>query len=261
MADTYNYPAPKPQFDVGRVINRTFGAIKNNFLSFFLTSLVIVGIPTFIAGLLPISVGSGGIGAQSFLVMTLISYLFLLVGSILLQGALIFGAVSDFNGRKAEFGECMSIALRHFFPLLGMAILIFLGVFFGFIFFIIPGLIIALGWVIAAPVLIVEKRGVMDSISRSWGLTSGYKRWILLLAFIYFVISFIIGAIVTVFAVIAGEPATGSSTMFIVFNALFSGLLQALTTMINAAGVAAIYFELRQIREGIGAENLAAVFD
>ena len=28
MTDTINYQAPKPQFDVGRVINRTFGAIK-----------------------------------------------------------------------------------------------------------------------------------------------------------------------------------------------------------------------------------------
>jgi len=31
--------------------------------------------------------------------------------------------------------------------------------------------------------------------------------------------------------------------------------------MISATGIAAVYYEIRQLKEGIGAESLAAVFD
>ena len=127
-----------------------------------------------------------------------ISFIVVMIGSILLQGALIFGAVADFNGRKAPFNECMSVALRYFLPLLGLGILVGLGMILGFMLLIIPGIFIALGWSIAAPVLIVEGKGITDSISRSWELTKGYKRWILLLVIILIVISTIISAVLII---------------------------------------------------------------
>ena len=274
MTDTINYQAPKPQFDVGRVINRTFGAIKNNFVSFFLASLIIMGTPMLLIGLLPVLMGTGGLIEgdtinESYLTGIMlvagISFIVVMIGSILLQGALIFGAVADFNGRKAPFSECMSVALRYFLPLLGLGILVGLGMILGFMLLIIPGIFIALGWSIAAPVLIVEGKGITDSISRSWELTKGYKRWILLLVIILIVISTIISAVLGAFTLIAGDPTTvvleGGSTSFHIVNAIFSALAQAISTMISATGVAAIYYEIRQLKEGIGAESLAAVFD
>jgi len=272
MTDTINYQAPKPQFDVGRVINRTFGAIKNNFISFFLASLIIMGIPMFLIGLMPIFMGSGGIlgGDKAYmtgiLTMTLLTFIAAMIGGVILQGALIFGAVADFNGRKVYFRECMSVALRYFFPLLGLGILASLGMMLGFLLFIIPGVLIALGWAIATPVLIVEKRSITDSLSRSWELTKGYKRWLLLLLIILMVLSAVIGAILGAFTLVAGDPTTvmlegGGSLTFHILNSLFTALTQAVTTMISATGVAAIYYEIRQLKEGIGAENLAAVFD
>lgn len=274
MTDTINYQAPKPQFDVGRVINRTFGAIKNNFVSFFLASLIIMGTPMLLIGLLPVLMGTGGLIEgdtinESYLTGIMlvagISFIVVMIGSILLQGALIFGAIADYNGRKAPFSECMSVALRYFLPLLGLGILVGLGMILGFMLLIIPGIFIALGWSIAAPVLIVEGKGITDSISRSWELTKGYKRWILLLVIILIVISTIISAVLGAFTLIAGDPTTvvleGGSTSFHIVNAIFSALAQAISTMISATGVAAIYYEIRQLKEGIGAESLAAVFD
>ena len=274
MTNTINYQAPKPQFDIGRVINRTFGAIKNNFFSFFLASLIIMGIPMFLIGLIPIFIGSGGILSgdtvnqayfTTIIAVAGLTLIVIMIASIILQGALIFGAVADFNGRKAAFGECMSVALRYFFPLLGLAILASLGMLAGFLFFIIPGVFIALGWTIAAPVLIVEGQGITDSLSRSWDLTKGYKRWILLLFIIIVVISSIIGGVLGAFTLVAGDPTTvlleGGSTTFHILNSFFSAVSQALSTMISATGIAAVYYEIRQLKEGIGAESLAAVFD
>jgi len=274
MADTINYQSPKPQFDIGRVINRTFGVIKNNFVNFFLVSLLIMGLPMFLIGLLPIFLGTGGMmdgGAVSqtymtgMLTMTFLSLIVAMVGQIILQGALIYGSIADFNGEKASLGECLSVAIRKFFPLLGLAILVFICVMLGFMLLVIPGILIWLGWLIAAPVLIVEKKGITDSLSRSWELTAGYKRWILLLMVIMLVLSAVVGAALGIFLLIAGDPTTvmfeGASPTYHFLNAVITALSNTITTMIGATGVAAIYYEIRQIKEGIGAENLAAVFD
>ncbi len=274
MTDTINYQTPKPQFDVGRVINRTFGAIKNNFGSFFLASLIIMGLPMFLIGLMPLIMMPGGMFdgdtinegfMAGYLTVMFLTLIVTMVGSIIVQGALIFGAVTDFNGKKAPFKECMSVALRYFFPLLGLGILVGLGTMLGMLLLIIPGIILALGWSIAAPVLSLEGQGITDSISRSWELTKGYKRWLLLLFIILIFLSAIIGALASVFVLLAGDPTTvmleGGSPTYYILNSLFTALSQAMTTMISATGIAAIYYELRQIKEGIGAENLAEVFD
>jgi len=274
MSDTINYQNPKPEFDVGRVINRTFAAIKNNFLSFFLASLIIMGIPMFLIGLMPVFMGAGGMldgdtineaYFASFMIMTGLTVIAAIIGSIILQGALIYGAIADFNGRKAPFSECMSMALKYFFPLLGLGILVGLGTMLGILLFIIPGLFIALGWAIAAPVLIVEEQSITESISRSWSLTQGYKRWVLLIFVIFMVISVVISTVLSAFTLIAGDPTTvmleGGTPSFRILNSLFTALAQAGSTMISATGVAAIYYEIRQIKEGVGAESLAAIFD
>lgn len=275
MTDTINYAAPKPQFDIGRVINRTFGAIKNNPKVFIVTSLIVIGIPMFLIGLLPIFMGMGSGGFQDPDVMSnmimgtiigsVVTAIFLIIASVVLQGALIFAAVRDFNNETATLGEAIGIGFRYFFPLIGMAILVTLGIMAGLILLIVPGILIALGWSIAAPIMIVEGKSITDSIGRSWDLTRGYKRWILLLWIILMVISAIITAVLSIFTLVAGDPTTvmleGGSTTFYLLNSFFSAIAQALSTMIGAAGVAAVYYEIRQIKEGVGAESLAAIFD
>ena len=275
MIDTINYQAPKPQFDVGRVINRTFAAIKNKPVIFVVTSLFVIGIPMFFIGLLPIFMGLGsGIGdnpdaieniVTGSIVASAVTGIFLLIASVVLQGALIFAAVRDFNGEDASLGEAIQIGLRYFFPLLGMGILVGLGIMVGFLLLVIPGILIALGWSIAAPIMIVEKKSITDSIGRSWELTKGYKRWILLLWIMLIVISAVISGVLGAFTLIAGDPTTvlleGASNSYYVINSILSALAQAITTMISTAGVAAVYYEIRQLKEGVGAESLAAVFD
>lgn len=274
MTETDSVYNRNAQFDMGRVINRTFGAIKNNFLNFFLASMIIMGIPTILINLWPVFIGSEGIldgdtinssYMAGIMIAGILSLLIVIIGGVILQGVLIFGAIEDFNHRKASFGECMAIAMKYFFPLLGLGILIIIGIMFGYLLLIVPGVILTLGWSIAAPVLIVEKKGITESISRSWELTNGYKGWIFLLMIIYIVISAVIGGIFGVLIGVAGDPTMilleGGSPTFFAINAVFSGISQAITTMISATGVAAIYYEIRQIKEGIGAESLADVFD
>jgi len=275
VSDTINYQTPKPQFDMGRVINRTFAAIKNKPVIFLIMSLLVIGLPMFFIGLMPIYMGLGsGVGdnpdaienmVTGTIIAAIVTAIFVLVASVILQGALIFAAVRDFNGENASLSEAFRMGLRYFFPLLGLGILVGLGVMAGLVLLIIPGLLLALGWSIAAPIMIVEGKSITDSIGRSWQLTQGYKRWILLLWVIITLISFVISGVLGAFTLMAGDPTTvmleGASNSYYVISSIFSALAQALTTMISTAGIAAVYYEIRQIKEGIGAESLAAVFD
>jgi len=229
----------------------------------------------FLLSLMPLFMGGGGLGngdsealekmVQVSLYTGIGSLIAIIIGSIILQGILIFAAVKDFNGERATLGEAVRIGIRYFFPLLGLGILVMLGIFGGFILLIIPAVFISLGWSIAAPILIVEGRSIIDSIGRSWNLTKGYKRWIFLFLLILAIIGVIISTILSAFTLIAGNPATvileGGTPFYYLVNGVVTGISQAIAIMINSAGIAAVYYELRQIREGVGAESLAAIFD
>jgi hypothetical protein len=48
---------------------------------------------------------------------------------------------------------------------------------------------------------------------------------------------------------------------FIAVQSVVAVVLQVVVSSLSAAGLAAIYFELRQAKEGVGVDQLAAVFD
>lgn len=271
----YDWQTPKPQFDVGRVLGRTFSAIKNNLVKFSIVSIIIAGLPMFLIGLWPLFITGGeGIlsdseiseaavaGTMAASVVGVIVYMFIY---IILQSILVLACFKDFAGERVSLRESGSIALKLIFPLVGLSILYFLGVGLGFLLLIIPGIFLLLGWYLAVPILLVEKTGVIDSFSRSWTLTSGYKRWILLIIVILWVISTVISVVLTLLAVPFGDVATatltGGSTLFWIVYAFASALAQALTVMINASAVAAIYYEIRDLKEGITPMSIASVFD
>ena len=70
-----------------------------------------------------------------------------------------------------------------------------------------------------------------------------------------------------VYYLLLGEPVIeigsvdSTSPGITVLVALFTALAQAITTMISATGVVAIYYEIRSLKEGIGADSLAAIFE
>lgn len=269
-------PAPKPEFDIGRVFNRTFGCIRNNFRSFFVASLLIVGIPQFLIGLWPFLVGlSSGDLSQTIaqllpviIIISALSGILIFALQFVLQGAIVHASIADFNGRHATLKDSLRVGLNYIWPLIGFGLLAVIGMMIGFLFLIVPGIILAIMWSVGVPAMIVEGTGVSDSFSRSSELTSGYKWWIFLLFVIFVVISSIVSAVGAVVmanfgggieeVIIKGTPVSGT---YWFMNATVTALVQVFSTMISAAGAAALYFELRQIKEGIGPQTIADVFD
>ncbi|MEM8936566.1 MAG: hypothetical protein AAGC77_09185 [Pseudomonadota bacterium] len=244
-------------FRIGDVVNRTFGSISRNFTTFFLLSLVLVGVPTFITGLAQF--GATAPGTNLFGGAIVFAWIVGAVAGYILQGAIIHGAVVDFNGARASLGDCLSTGLKHFLPLVGIAILMTLGIAAGMLLLIIPGIILAIMWAVAIPAQVIENMGVLKSFGRSRELTKGSRWKIFGLFVIYIILAIVIGMMVMLPASVFTSAGSGSATST-VLN-VFQTLSTVLSAVVGSAGVSALYYELRKSKEGVGADALASVFD
>jgi hypothetical protein len=242
--------AATPQrFDMGRVIQRTFGTVGRNWVTFGLLALPFSVIPQ---ALLQVQIAGLRTGPNTSMVgfgglLSLIA----LVGGFLMEAGLTYGSVMDLNGRRPTFGDCLSVGLRYILPLIGLSILMGLAIAAGLVLFIVPGVLMALAWSVAVPSLVVERTGVFGAFSRSAELTRNHRGAIFLLMIAYMILSLVIGALAAAVMSIAGPEA----------SVAVLGVVRGAETLIGAAGVASIYYELRSIKEGVGPEALAAVFD
>ena len=140
--------------------------------------------------------------------------------------------------------------------------------FFAMVFLIVPGVILALMWTVAAPVMVEENAGIIGSLGRSRRLTKGSRGAIfltLLALLILYVL--VLGTLIAIGGTYQTASGAGWFTGAAVATSTgFGGLAIAymlanvVLGVVSAALIAAIYVELRYVREGDRPENLAEVF-
>jgi len=239
-------------FSISNVFANTFGVIGRNPALFLGLSLIIVGVPQLLIGLFitpQTTDPSAFFSDVTTIFSSVIGYVLFLFLSIVLQASLIVASANDLAGKPVDFGYCVSRAVAKLLPLIGLGIVVAIGVGIGFVLLLIPGVILYLMWMVAVPALMVENLGVFEALSRSSVLTKG-SRWKLLGLILIFVV------FSTIIAIPFGLLALISPTITMVTGALVS----AVSAAVGAAGIAAIYIELRGSREGASSEQLASVF-
>ncbi|MDB5481618.1 MAG: hypothetical protein JWO83_2671 [Caulobacteraceae bacterium] len=247
--------APAERFEISRVLSRTFGVIARNFPVFAGLALILSGLPSLSLQVYQLGVLTPtGLGAIAPFGLT---WIISILSSTLLQAALIHGTVSDLNGRPASLGDCLQTAIRNLLPLIGVGLATSVAMLFGFLFFIVPGLFLALSLCVSAPAQVVEGRGVFEAIGRSSDLTRNHRGAILLL-FMLFAVSFVIlRGLLEIVPLSLAVASIADDIRKLVVTPVF----EALSALVGAAGIASIYFELRTIKEGVGVEALARAFD
>lgn len=260
-------------FSIGRVINRLFSVLGRNLVMFLLLSALLVGAPTALVNIGQLSMETAAGSGTAFAAQLALVFGGLIVSVVcnaMLQGAVIHATVNDLAGRKVSFGESLAVGLRFFLPLVGISLIVGVGCGLGVIFFIIPGILLALVWCVAAPVEVMERVGVFGALSRSLELTRNHRGAIFVLGLGYFVLVWIVEAAITAVALTiglgAGLTAAGGRALAGVqtiawVQAGFGLVANTVLASLSSAGIASIYFELRHAKEGVGVEQLAAVFD
>lgn len=250
-------------FQMGRVVSRTFGTIGRNAVSFLVLAVIAVAPQVAIAEFLgtnnPVRLQPGDLHqlAHFYSVLGIVMLVAMVFGA-LLQAALVHGTVSDLNGKKASFGDCLGTGFRTFLPVIGLSIVMSVAVGFGFLLLVIGGIIMMLAWSVAVPVLVVEKTGVFGAFGRSAELTKGHRWAILGLFVLVLLLSGVLSAATFPLHFLLQK----ASTPFALAGLMaISGIHQVIVATISATGAASVYYELRQIKEGIGPDQLASVFD
>lgn len=271
MADANN-PTPSSSgnqaLGVGNMLSETFGLYFRNLPAFFL----IVFIPVLAFELLFNRIIIPGfvdnpadVGAQ-FLISfgSVVPFMILM---ILVQAVIVRVAISIRMGQGAAIGAAVSAALRGFFPilLLGIVVGIITGV--GFVFLIVPGLYLMAIFYVMVPAIVFENAG-FGAMGRSAELTSGYRWPIVGLVLLLLVIMWLVGAVVGG-VLIGGMMASGGMEAFasgnpadlpIWYNVL-NALISSLATPLSLIAGAVVYSRLKEIKEGAGAGDILKVFE
>lgn len=253
------------RFQIDRVVSMTFGVIGRNIVPFFVLTLIAV-LPqtlfTFYVGQIATSGGkldpamfmTGAYWLRFFALELLSVFL-----TFFLQATLTYWTVLDLRGARPALGDALSVGVGMALPIFLVGILFVFGVAAGFLLLIVPGLMLLTAWEVVVPALVVERTGILGSFSRSSALTKGHRWPIFGMLVIFYVGVYVLNIVL--------NPLFGLSFMTTsivglpVVYVVFQTLVRIATAVVGATGSAAIYYELRVAKEGVGPEQLASVFD
>jgi len=227
-------------FTVGGVLRRTFPIWFRNIIPFTILSAVVYS-PLLLYHAL--AGEKQGLGQRAL--VSIASNAFPLI----LTGAIVYGVFEQVRGQQAGFFKCLRVGLTRLIPVLGVAIVVAVLVGIGTLLFFIPGIILQLMFWVAVPVAVVERLGVGASMKRSMQLTAGERGTIFVINLVLGVL-FIVVTLLVAMALASGDARAG------ILILLATVPFGALTSVANAVG----YHDLRVAKEGVGIEDLVAVF-
>jgi len=239
---------------VGEILDVSFTLYRRHFATLGTVAVVCSGLPV----LLSLYIEASG-GVLRNLSLTLVYYVAFTVLSSIATAATVFVVSASYLGQPLNAAG----ALMRATPLLGRLIvcslLLAIVVGFGFLFFMIPGIVLLCGLVLAFPSLVLEPgSSPTGALSRSWSLTRG-SRWRMLgllatLLILLYVPIVALGAIATVALPSGGA---GSLTPGLVTLAVV-GVLQMLLYPLLYCVLTVAYYDLRVRKEGFDLEVLAS---
>lgn len=145
--------------------------------------------------------------------------------------------------KTVVLSESLGVAFRCLGVLVLLTMVQSIGIGIGYMLLIIPGLILTAGWAVAVPAAVVERLGVVESLTRSWSLTEGSRLNI-------FVAFLILGVLNWVLAVLSGFLLSEG------VSAVLDPTLGTIFTAVESVLTALIYFKLRSADEGVPIDHI-----
>src|SRR5262245_15984278 len=234
---------------LGHIFSSTWAIFSANFLKFFAIGLA-AALPSLLLQLTETTEAS--VAGTPFAAewRGVVGSLLSATLSMMAQAAVLYIAFQYLRGRPASIGEGIQKGLARLFPVLGVVILFFVGVFIGFI-FIIPGIFLLVRWSVAVPVCMVESLGPVASLRRSAALTKGHGWGIFGISVLIWV-----GLLVSMSIVESLSRPLGA-----IAGALAEFLLAGIWTAYFSSLWVMIYHDLRVEMEGVDIDQIASVFD
>lgn len=229
----------------GRVLGETFAVYFRNFIPFaVLTALALS--PLYVAQSAFLSSQSN---AATVVPMAMIAMIGAIVCSNIATSAITYGVFQQMRRQDTSIADCLGRGLSALVPVLGLAIIQGILIFFGTLACVIPGILLAVRWGVSVPAAVEERPGIGGAMARSTYLTDGY-RWEV------FQVLFVLGAINIGAALLVGLAAGKNQTLMLALSAAKDLLIVG----ISATGTAVMYYRLRSLKESIDVDQIASVF-
>jgi len=235
MSDVNTAPT-RQNLGVGAIVSESFSILFGNIVPIAITSFVPIVLGLLISGLfvgMPVAMG---FEEPNFLLGTSVVIGF--IGSTLVQvavygviiAALVQLAYDAKLSRPISYKKYAKAAIATLVPNVVQMLIVGILATIGFLFFIIPGLWIYGVYSVLVPAIVIERAG-FGAMRRSQALTKEY-RW----------------------------PVIGAVLLVLICASLLN-MAAVFGVALISISVALIYARLREIKEGVGVDNLVAVFE
>ncbi len=254
-----NDKKPSRELSVSEILSLTFNLYRSKFLQFFLPFLIlgiITGMFTYvITSAFPIPepplIPTAPITTVYYeelvpwlfsLISTMIMIIVLsglvswLVGTMI-TGVVIKNASDHIDKGTSNLGVSFNFVISKLPSLLIAQFVAGILIVIGMIFFIVPGIIIAIMFSLMLPAIIVEQKGAFESLGRSKKLVS--KRWQKTFALLL-----ILGVIVLIANGIATVLAGPFSTVHLIVNPLITSIIAAFASPIYPIAMTYLYYAM-----------------
>ncbi len=239
--------AAERDFRLGHVVAQTSSILWRHLLPFLLLYVI--------ASLLlnvPVTFTNDNSPVADVAIACGISLLLYMVFNAFAGAAVAYAAIDDMRGRPVDMTAALRVALRRFFPVLGVTAAVVVLAVLGLALMIVPAAIVISAFFVVVPACVVEGLGPVQGMRRSAELTKGYRWRIFALAFAALVTEMI------------GQMLLDQATRPFGNFALILAPQVAWDVVVGAfvaIAMAVTYRDLRVAKEGVDADQIATVFD
>ena len=246
-------PALRP-LSMGEILDVSFQLYRRHFAALAMVALICSGLPV----LLSLFIEASG-GMLQHVWLTLAYYGIFVVLSAIATAATVFIVSESYMGRPLSAGEALNRATPFLWRVIACSILTGLLVMVGFLLFLVPGIVLLCGLILAFPALVLEPGTTASgALARSWALTRG-SRWRIfgmlvtlgLLLYVPFV------ALTALAALVLPDAPTGSVMSGGLIGLVMAAVVQLFLYPLFYCVLTVSYYDLRVRKEGFDLEVLA----
>jgi len=199
-------------------------------------------LPLALAIFLAVAIVAGVLASISWVLLPIV-FAVSVIGNTLYQGMVVSLVADVQDGRRdSSVGDLVNSAMPVIVPLFLAGLLAGLGIALGFVLLVVPGLILLTIWSVIAPVIVLERTGVIDAFGRSRELVRGHGWQV-------FGVIVCVFLIIIVVRMVLGAIAVGVDDS-VVMRTIFDVIGSALTAPVVALVASVLYFGLKGLDEG-----------
>ncbi len=256
--------ASMPRFEAmttGALLDRAFRLYANNF-ALLLGITAVAYVPLYALILLIQSSLSGAMGPAANRLRVIFSQLLFIIlwASIALPisvGAATYAISERYLGAEITAAQALTKAFRLLWTMSVAQVMAGLRIMFGFVLFIVPGILWSLSYMLIVPAIMVEGLRAGPSLKRSWHLVKGHRGKVFAVMLVIHLLAMLVGlGIGNLAKLVFNLDSAGGS----VLGHALDNVVSILLTPLGVVASILLYYDLRIRKEGFDLEMLSGSF-